>query len=154
MTQLEFVTKFDCPVHEVFQFHTDVQNLGRITPSNINVVLLHADPFAQSAEIILKITQFNFLSVVWHLRFATVIENQQITDEQVTGPLKYWQHNRYFSQQQDHQLGYSEMREVLKYELPLGVLGRIANALVVKRMIKKMFKHRQEITREILQHSI
>ncbi len=147
MTQLEFVTNFECPVHEAYTFHTDVQNLGRITPSNITVVLLQADQFAQGAEIKLKITQFRFFSVIWHLRFAVVIENEQITDEQIKGPLKHWQHNRYFSQHPDNT---TEMREVLIYELPFGIFGKIVNGLIVRHMIKKMFRHRQEITRSIV----
>jgi ligand-binding SRPBCC domain-containing protein len=47
--------------------------------------------------------------------------------------------------------GGTKLTDVVEYQLPLGWLGRLANAIVVRRQIESMFSYRQRRTKELLE---
>jgi ligand-binding SRPBCC domain-containing protein len=47
--------------------------------------------------------------------------------------------------------GGTELTDIVEYKAPFGILGRIANALVIRRQIISMFAYRQAATKRLLE---
>jgi ligand-binding SRPBCC domain-containing protein len=60
-------------------------------------------------------------------------------DEQVIGPYKSWHHHHTFSETNAGVI----VGDQLEYSLPLGPLGAIAQAVMVKRQLESVFRYRQ-----------
>ena len=61
-------------------------------------------------------------------------------DEQRSGPYRFWHH--------EHRLrsveGGVEMKDLVHYALPFGVLGRMVHAAIVKNQLNAIFDYRRE----------
>lgn len=136
------------PIEEVFLFHTDVRNLIKITPSFIKVRVEHADPAGLGQRVHLHVRQFGLLPMRMHMEFFLYEYPSCLADRQIKGPFKKMIQYRYF---EDMGGGYTRMRDVFEYELPLGVLGKLAHSLFIGTMIAKMFTHRQNMTKQLLE---
>jgi ligand-binding SRPBCC domain-containing protein len=65
-------------------------------------------------------------------------------DEQVAGPYRHWYHRHLF-----HPVpGGVRIEDVVDYQLPLGVLGRMAHAAFVRRQLAGIFDHRERVIGE------
>lgn len=62
-------------------------------------------------------------------------------DEQVKGIFKKFEHDHYFEQKEDHVL----MTDVLYFESPLGLLGRLFNKLILTNYLKRFLIDRNEL---------
>ncbi len=61
-------------------------------------------------------------------------------DAQERGPYRSWVHTHSFEEDAG---GFGvTMRDRVEYALPLGVLGRVANALVVRKQLEEIFDYR------------
>jgi ligand-binding SRPBCC domain-containing protein len=67
-------------------------------------------------------------------------------DEQVRGPYRSWRHEHEFRAVP----GGTEIVDRVGYALPLGVLGRLAHALFVRRRLQAIFDHREAMVERIL----
>ncbi len=83
------------------------------------------------------------------LRWTTLIKDVQapyrFTDAQVRGPYSLWEHTHRFTAVPD---GVNMIDEV-KYSLPLGWIGKVMHALVVKRKLEKIFDFRAAVLRRL-----
>ena len=61
------------------------------------------------------------------------------TDEQIRGPYRLWHHTHTFTAE----AGGTRMVDVVNYQLPLGILGAIAQRLAVRRDLERVFDYRQ-----------
>lgn len=135
-------------IEEVFLFHTDVTNIIKITPPFIKVTVEHADRAGLGQKVHLLIKQFGIIPMRMHMEFFLYDYPTCLADRQMKGPFKKMTQYRYF---EDVGGGYTRMRDVFEYELPLGIIGRLAHSLFVGAMITKMFTHRQNMTKKLLE---
>ncbi len=136
------------PIEEVFLFHTDVRNLVRITPSFIKVDVIHADPPGPGQHVQLRVRQFGFLPLNMLMEFFIYDYPTSLADRQIKGPFSSMVQYRYF---EDMGGGYTRMKDVFEFSLPLGMLGRMAYSLIVKKMIEVMFVYRQNMTKKLIE---
>lgn len=134
------------PVEEAFEFFDRPENLAKITPPRLGFTI-HSSPsvvMAPGARI-----QYTIRWLGLPLRWTTLITAYEppvrFIDEQEKGPYRYWQHTHAFRSV----TGGTEMTDEVLYSLPLGWIGRIAHALVVRRQINKIFDYRARITEEL-----
>jgi ligand-binding SRPBCC domain-containing protein len=132
-------------IDEVFAFFSDARNLEAITPRWLNFRIVSATPvhMEPGAEI-----KYELRWRIFPIRWKTVITRwdppRVFTDEQVKGPYRVWRHTHSFAPA----LAGTIMRDEVKYELPLGILGRLAHAIRVRRDVERIFDFRaQEIER-------
>jgi ligand-binding SRPBCC domain-containing protein len=59
-------------------------------------------------------------------------------DEMVAGPFKMMQHRHVFEQKD----GYTLMTDEFVYESPLGILGKMADALFLRKYMQNLIEHR------------
>ena len=71
-------------------------------------------------------------------------------DRQVTGPYREWHHRHEFIAQTQHAVEGTLLRDTVEYEVGFGVLGRIANQLVVIRQMRHTFLARQRVLESLL----
>lgn len=153
------------PLETVFAFFADPANLPRLMPDWQRARIEHADyiappppptPFPGSEAIIagsgtkltLTIRPIPFSPV--RLPWDALIEDfrwlEGFCDVQVRGPFKYWRHCHTVRAVDAGTI----IRDTVEYELPLGFLGSIANALFIRRQLAATFRFRQQRTLELL----
>ncbi len=77
----------------------------------------------------------------WKTEISKVDKPHFFTDKQLKGPYSVWEHTHTFIEKDNGVL----MRDEVKYQLPLGVIGTIVHNFIVRKKIRKIFKFREEI---------
>ena len=150
MSYFERSVLINCPIEKVFGFHSDTNNLSKITPDFIKVSIIKIDlPLRLQSEISLEVTQFQFIRTRWNIRLTEFDPFKLITDTQVKGPFKKWEHKHCFEKENGNTL----MTDKINYELPFGLIGRAADKLFITKMIEKQFEFRHKLTKSILEDS-
>lgn len=147
MERIERTVAINAPIEKVFHFHDDTKNLLKITPPNIRVTIETVGKPGLGYEVTLKIRQFFFFVMRWHVRISAYEAPRLMVDEQVRGPFKTWKQTRLLNERN----GVTELTDIVEYEAPFGVLGRIANAILIRRQIEQMFTYRQATTKKLLE---
>lgn len=142
MYQIHSEATVDSPIHEVWKFLQNPRNLNEITPPNLQFEILSNPPSEMYNGLLImyrvKIPLFGtqkWLTEIKHIR-----EGKSFIDEQRVGPYKLWYHYHEVEAKGDKTI----VRDTISYKLPLGVLGTIAHALVVKNMLTKIFTYREK----------
>jgi len=86
----------------------------------------------------------------WLARITEFDWNDHFCDEQVQGPFVSWLHCHHIRTETRDGIPGTLVADDLRYELPMGPLGEIANAVFVDRMMKGIFAHRQEQLDKVL----
>jgi ligand-binding SRPBCC domain-containing protein len=130
------------PVDEVFAFFSDANNLEAITPRQLNFRILTPGPIrlAAGARIDYQLTLYGI-----PLKWATLIESwappREFVDVQLRGPYRVWRHTHRFLAEG----GGTRIVDDVEYELPLGTLGRLVEALWARREVARIFGYRTEV---------
>lgn len=74
----------------------------------------------------------------WVTEIKTVRENAFFVDEQRVGPYTLWHHEHHFKAVS----GGVEMTDIVSYQLPLGILGRLMHALFIRKKLESIFAYR------------
>lgn len=129
----------DAPKAEVFGFFSDPHNLEKITPPWLNFKILKMDT-AQIQKNSLIDYKLNLHGLP--MRWRTQIHKWQpidcFVDKQLKGPYKVWHHTHLFKTLK----GGTLIRDVVRYKLPLGVLGDVAAGWYVRSDVQKIFSYR------------
>ena len=130
------------PVDEVFAFFSDAGNLEAITPRQLNFRILTPGPIrlAAGARIDYQLKLYGV-----PLKWATLIEiwepPRQFVDVQLRGPYRVWRHTHRFVSEGAG----TRIVDDVEYQLPLGPLGRLVDALWTRREVARIFSHRAEV---------
>lgn len=156
--ELEFEQWLPVVPEKVFQFFADPRNLPLISPPDNDVRVLGARLVSrESAEPDLKflisfrpLPSLPFLRLRWTVLITDFESGKSFRDVQLAGPFKRWEHSHDFpAVTRDGREG-TLIRDRIRYELALPLLGGIANALCVRPRLKKMFAARHKATEELL----
>lgn len=150
------------PLERVFRFFAEPHNLSVISPpssgarlKNLRLVapdLPGVDGFERMAgagsEIVISFRLLPYFPLrgSWTARIIEFAWLNHFRDVQVRGPFEMFDHTHSFQEERrDGKLGTIVHDRVL-YEVGVGPLGVIANALVVRSMLKQMFVYRHAAT--------
>lgn len=92
-----------------------------------------------------KVTPLLGIKMNWMTEITHVKENEYFVDEQRSGPYKLWHHQHHFKEIKGGVL----MTDMLNYALPYGILGRLANELLVENQIKNIFAYREKAVNQL-----
>lgn len=135
-------------VGELFSFHEDTANLLLITPPAVKVEILEVSgAYREGRRIRLRMTQFVVLRQELVVEFIEYDPPRRLVDQQREGPFAFWRQTRIFTPI----AGGSRLTDIVEYEVPFGILGRIADLLIIAPRVRSMFEYRQRRTREILE---
>ncbi|MCU4154477.1 SRPBCC family protein [Carboxylicivirga sp. A043] len=133
----------DASLEEVWDFIATPSNLNRITPQSMGFEILTSDLPSQMYEgmiIHYRVRPLPFYTTEWVTEITHIKHGDYFVDEQRVGPYKMWHHQ--------HRLQPSgsgvEMFDIVSYQLPMGLLGRLGNYLVVTNRLKQIFDYRKK----------
>jgi len=149
MGQLTLSSELAAAIGDVFEFHLDPRNAARISPPGLRVLSVEAPERVRAGdEVLLTVRQRPFpFAQRWRVRIAAVDAPIAIVDVALAGPFRAWRHEHLFTFAGDER---TLLTDRVTYELPFGALGRLADRLVVRRMLARAFRHRHARTRALL----
>jgi ligand-binding SRPBCC domain-containing protein len=134
------------PLEVVFKFFEDPHNLARITPPNLSFKVTTRDVEMREGALIDYEIRWLRLPMRWRTRITLYQPPQSFQDEQLRGPYKLWRHHHGFREVN----GAAVISDRVEYELPWGILGQMAHALIVGRQLRGIFAYRQRAIAAIL----
>ena len=147
------------PREQVFAFFADPANLPPLMPRWQEARVEKAEyvpppssttsGFAAGKGSLITISfraiPFFPLRLRWDAYIADFRWNDFFCDEQRRGPFKYFRHCHRTREEVREGIGGTVVTDAVEYELPLGLLGELANALVIKSQIRALFAYRQRM---------
>jgi ligand-binding SRPBCC domain-containing protein len=129
---------------DVFGFFADAGNLQAITPDWLHFRVLTPAPVAMNPGTLLEYRlRLHGLPLRWLTRIAAWEPPVRFVDTQVRGPYRVWHHTHSFEPDGDGTL----MRDRVRYALPLGPVGELAHAALVRRDLDRIFAFRHAAVR-------
>jgi ligand-binding SRPBCC domain-containing protein len=132
------------PLHEVFTFFAHARNLERITPPWLRFTVLTPEPIELTlgSRIAYRL-RVHGVPLRWISRIDEWEPGRSFVDRQLRGPYRLWEHRHEFSAMN----GSTVVRDRVRYALPLGPLGTLAHATVVRRDLERIFDFRRDAVR-------
>jgi len=138
--QLEKKQVLPISIREAWAFFSDPRNLQRITPPSLGLEISSEVPESMYPGLILNL-RVHFLAGIrinWITEITHVNEPYFFVDEQRYGPYRFWHHKHYFRETRSG----TEIGDLVHYSLHLGPLGRMVNALFVRKQLEGIFDYR------------
>lgn len=148
MHQLKRSQQLKCDIDTAWKFFSSPNNLSRITPSSLKFRVV--DNFKESSIyegmlINYKVSPFLGLQMNWQTLISQIDNQKSFTDFQQKGPYKFWNHFHEFIAN-DHGV---LMKDTVDYELPFGIIGKIANSLFIRKKLKQIFDYRYQVLEKL-----
>lgn len=141
-------SRITAPPEKVFAFHESPGALQRLTPPWEKVEVESGGTSIKTGSRVVLKTFLGPVPLRWVAEHMEYEPPHFFADRQVSGPFARWYHRHEFL---DDGQGGTILRDVVDYEPPLGMLGRIFGAAFVEAKLEKMFDYRHETTRKIVE---
>lgn len=134
------------PPGEAFEFFGDARNLERVTPPWLGFRVVTPGPVEMGRGTLIRYRlRLHGVPVGWLTEILEWEPGVRFRDVQVSGPYALWDHVHTFEPDGN---GGTNMGDLVKYEIPFAWLGRVTNALFVRRDVERIFDFRaSEIAR-------
>ncbi|RKR82203.1 ligand-binding SRPBCC domain-containing protein [Mucilaginibacter gracilis] len=142
--RFKFEHNLPIPLAEAWDFFSSPLNLSKITPAKMNFIItsdFSADTKMYPGMLIsYKVSPVFGIKLNWVTEITHVKEHVYFVDEQRTGPYAMWHHEHHFKEIK----GGVQMTDILTYGIPYGIIGRLANTILVEKEIKEVFNFREK----------
>jgi ligand-binding SRPBCC domain-containing protein len=140
MYQLKRTQFVKTDIKTCWDFFSRPENLKKITPEYMGFDIKVDLPEKMYEGLMIEYTVRPLFGIPmsWITEIKTVKENEFFVDEQRKGPYTIWHHEHHFKAVE----GGVEMTDIVSYELPLGILGRFAHWLFVRKQLESIFTYR------------
>ena len=130
-----------------WDFFSSPGNLQKITPKYMGFDVLTEVPEKMYEGLMIEYRVRPLLGIPmnWITEITHVKEHQFFVDEQRKGPYRIWHHEHHFETVDNGVL----MSDIVSYELPYGILGKIAHPILVQGKLNEIFDFRFSIVEEI-----
>jgi hypothetical protein len=126
-------------IDETFAFFADAGNLEAITPDWLRFQILTSGPIQMHCGTLLEYRlRWRRVPIRWLTEIRAWEPPHRFVDVQLRGPYRLWEHEHTFEAVGEGTL----MRDVVRYALPFGALGRLAHAWLVRRDLESIFDYR------------
>lgn len=133
--------KIPATIDQVWEFISSPANLKKITPAYMGFNITSkqmTDKMYPGMIISYKVSPVLGIKMTWVTEITHVKEKEYFVDEQRVGPYAMWHH--------EHKIepidGGVLMTDIVSYKPPFGILGSIANAILIKKQLKEIFDFR------------
>ena len=147
MYQLKTIQIIPTDLETCWNFFSSPKNLKIITPEYMGFEVLFEIPEKMYAGLMIEYEVKPLLGIPmkWITEITHVDEMKFFVDEQRKGPYRIWHHEHHFKQVEKG----IEMTDIVSYEIPFGVLGKIAQPLIVKNKLNQIFDYRFQKVEEL-----
>lgn len=135
--------KIPADIDSVWDFISSPENLSRITPEYMGFDITTkylSEKMYPGMVITYKVSPLLGIKMTWVTEITHVREKEYFVDEQRYGPYTMWHH--------EHKVfpieGGTLMTDLITYQTPFGFLGRIANALSIRKKVNEIFDYRKK----------
>jgi ligand-binding SRPBCC domain-containing protein len=153
MYQLKTTQVLPITIEKAWDFFSSPKNLKKITPEHMgfNVTSGNEDDTMYPGQIIIyRVSPILGIPLEWITEITHVIEPTYFVDEQRFGPYAFWQHQHHLKPVQNG----VEITDVVNYQLRWNLLGRMAHALFVKKMLQEIFGYRSKKLEDLFKPEI
>ena len=135
------------PRARVFDFFSRAENLGLITPPEMEFRIITPLPIEMRAGALIDYRiGLHGIPMTWRTRITHWVPGVEFEDEQLKGPYAKWVHRHSF---RDDGAGGTIVDDEVRYRLPFGVLGNLVH-FMVRRQLDRIFTYRTERVRELI----
>ncbi len=147
MRRLEFVQFVPAPLDVVWDFFSSPSNLSKITPPEMGFIITSAVQPEMYPGMFITYTVSPALGIKlnWVTEITQTSNKEYFVDEQRRGPYSLWHHEHHFKAV----AGGVEMKDILYYQIPFGIVGRLADAIFVKKKVSSIFHFREKQVNKI-----
>ena len=134
-------------LEDTFALFSDAANLEAITPPFMGFRILTPLPIDMHEGTLIEYRLRLFgIPVFWRSRIERWIPQHSFVDVQLRGPYARWVHTHTFTAED----GGTRVRDRVEYSLPFAPLSEPVNALFVRPMVERIFRHRHETIARLL----
>jgi ligand-binding SRPBCC domain-containing protein len=165
--RLRFEQWVPVPLPRVFGFFSDPRNLPRIMPRQLAAELVRVERLAPPGsapgsveagvgtviEVSVKLFPPLPFRTLWVARIVEFERLHHFADVQDRGPFRRWEHRHEFEAREQGGRDGTVVRDVLAYEVGMGVPGEVAEKLFVGPRMARTFAHRQATLEALLASS-
>lgn len=118
------------------------EHLRDLTPPGVGLTVTSDLPDRMYPGLIItyRLGLYSMFYFNWVTEITQAEPLSYFIDEQRSGPYRFWHH--------EHRLrsveGGVEMKDLIHYALPFGLLGRMVHAAIVKNQLNAIFDYRRE----------
>jgi ligand-binding SRPBCC domain-containing protein len=157
MATFEFETTINAPLAKVWEFYQDVRSsLPALSDPADEVRVEHADaPPRQGGKLVITARDPLGRRVKWVAVYVEIVpphavvfgEEARFVDEQESGPFRSWRHAHEFEAIDSKT---TRMIDRITYTVGLGPIGWVADKLLVRPKLNRMFGYRQQALPKLL----
>ncbi|MXV53063.1 hypothetical protein GS399_19000 [Pedobacter sp. HMF7647] len=148
-TTLNFDQFVPATIENVWNFFSNPENLGLITPPSMNFRIIsdwnENVKMFEGQEISYTVSPLFHIPLKWITVITKVERNKLFVDEQKSGPYKLWVHQHVFEEVENGVV----MRDILTYAIPFGLIGTLIDKLIVYKKVNDIFFYRKNKIDEI-----
>ena len=146
MTTIKITTHYFAPIETVFNTNRDID--------------IHQQSASKTKEVAIAGITSGLINknetVAWKGKhFGVYLTHQSLisemifptyfVDEQLKGQFKNFKHQHFFEQKEN----YVEVRDLLEYETPFGIFGKLFDKLLLKKHLTNFIIHRNAVLKDL-----
>jgi ligand-binding SRPBCC domain-containing protein len=129
-------------IEEVFEFFSRAENLEAITPPWLRFRIVRQSTRAIELGTYIEYElRWRAVPIRWRTEIVVWEPPHRFVDLQIFGPYRLWHHEHRFERHD----GGTLMRDIVHYQLPFGMLGKIAHTVRVRRDLRGIFDYRAAV---------
>lgn len=135
---------FGCGAEELWDFISSPSNLEKITPPDMRFEITSLplpEKMYAGMIIVYRVRPFPGYTTSWVTEITQLSENRYFVDEQRAGPYALWHHEHILEPSGTGTL----MLDIVSYKPPFGLMGDLANRLIIRHRLEAIFDYRSEV---------
>ena len=135
-------------INTVWEFMSSPKNLATITPDymQFEVISELGEGNMYAGQIIeYYVRPLLGIKLHWVTEITHVKNKEYFVDEQRFGPYKFWHHKHFLKETSQG----VEMYDLVHYQLPLGLIGKLGNEILVKKQLQHVFDYRFKVVEKL-----
>ena len=104
------------------------------------------DEIYQGLIIEYKVSPLLGIDFFWVTEITAVENHRYFIDEQRFGPYKFWHHTHLFQKINNET---TKIIDLVHYLPPYGLIGRLANSLLIDKKLKNIFNYRKKVISDL-----
>ncbi len=144
MTEFHWQSDFPVTREELFSWHERAGAFERLSPPWQSVESVSASGGIRDGGVRKLRLTIGGLPIHWHLEHRDYKPGESFSDVQVSGPFRSWRHDHRFT---DAAPGGCSLEEVIHYEAPGCIAGRVIGEPLICQQLERLFlfRHRQTL---------